>query len=154
MQFPPNLPSLHAKFYKFFPIRRARPPIPKLLKRNTGLSKSESFFFKDLKGMWSIRILDDLALVNSDLNFLGPSQFGPSPMVNSDPDHWSIQTFFHWPHRVTCPWVLKKPKFELVCVIAHLVLIISLWNWQAWNMRWVWKWATLHKSPFLAHLSL
>ena len=30
-------------------------------------------------GMWSIRTLDDTALVNSDLNF--------SALVNSDPDH-------------------------------------------------------------------
>ena len=35
-------------------------------------------------GMWSIRTLDDLALVNSDLIF--------SALVNSDPDDWSFQT--------------------------------------------------------------
>ena len=35
--------------------------------------------------MWSIRTLDDSALVNSDLNFFGPSQFGPCPLVNLDP---------------------------------------------------------------------
>ena len=32
----------------------------------------------ELSGMWSIRTLDDSAL------------------VNSDPDHWSIRTFFYW----------------------------------------------------------
>ena len=47
-------------------------------------------------GMWSIHTLDDSALVNSDLNFFGSSQFGPWPLVDSDPGlfYWLIRTFF------------------------------------------------------------
>ena len=33
-------------------------------------------------------------VVNSVLKVFGPSQFGPWPLVNSDPDHWSFRTFF------------------------------------------------------------
>ena len=42
--------------------------------------------------LWTIRTLDISALVNSDPKKFGPSQFGPRPLVNSDPDHWSIRT--------------------------------------------------------------
>ena len=45
-------------------------------------------------GLWTIRTLATSALVNSDPENFGPSQFGPRPLVNSDPDHWSIRTFF------------------------------------------------------------
>ena len=44
--------------------------------------------------LWTIRTLANSALVNSDPKKYGPSQFGPRPLANSDPDHWSIRTFF------------------------------------------------------------
>ena len=40
--------------------------------------------------------------------------------------------------RVTCPRVLKKPKFELVNAIAHLVLIRYLWNLQITRTHEIW----------------
>ena len=40
--------------------------------------------------------LANSALVNSDPKKFGPGQFGPRPLVNSDPDHWSIRTLFYW----------------------------------------------------------
>ena len=43
---------------------------------------------------WTIRTLANSALVNSDPKKFGPSQFGPRPLINSDPDHWSIRTLF------------------------------------------------------------
>ena len=46
-----------------------------------------------LDGTRTIRTLVNSALVNSDPILFGPSQFGPCPLVNSDPDHWSIRTF-------------------------------------------------------------
>ena len=48
------------------------------------------------KELWTIRTLANTALVNSDPKKIGPSQFGPRPLVNSDPDHWSIRTLFYW----------------------------------------------------------
>ena len=44
--------------------------------------------------LWTIRALANSALVNSDPKKFGPTQFGPRPLVNSDPDHWSIRTHF------------------------------------------------------------
>ena len=35
--------------------------------------------------LWTIRTLANSALVNSDPKKFGPSQFGPRPLVNSDP---------------------------------------------------------------------
>ena len=46
----------------------------------------------DFGELWTIRTLANSALVNSDPKKFGPSQFGPRPLVNSDPDHWSIRT--------------------------------------------------------------
>ena len=46
--------------------------------------------------LWTIRTLANSALVNSDPKKFGPSKFGPRPLVNSDPDHWSIRTLFYW----------------------------------------------------------
>ena len=51
--------------------------------------------------LWTIRTLANSALVNSDPKKFGPSQFGPRPLVNSDPDHWSIRTLFYWSIRTS-----------------------------------------------------
>ena len=49
----------------------------------------------------TIRTLANSALVNSDPKKFGPSQFGPRPLVSSDPDHWSIRTLFNWSIRTS-----------------------------------------------------
>ena len=51
--------------------------------------------------LWTIRTLAHSALVNSDSKKFGPRQFGPRPLVNSDPDHWSIRTLFYWSIRTS-----------------------------------------------------
>ena len=55
----------------------------------------------ELSELWTIRTLANSALVNSDPKKFGPSQFGPRPLVNSDPDHWSIRTLFYWSIRTS-----------------------------------------------------
>ena len=51
--------------------------------------------------LWTIRTLANSALVNSAPKKFGPSQFGPRPLVNLDPDHWSIRTLFYWSIRTS-----------------------------------------------------
>ena len=53
------------------------------------------------KELWTIRTLANSALANSDPKKFGSSQFGPRPLINSDPDHWSIRTLFNWSIRTS-----------------------------------------------------
>ena len=46
--------------------------------------------------LWTIWTLANSALVNSD-----PKKFGPRPLVNSDPDPWSIWILFYWSIRTS-----------------------------------------------------
>ena len=65
------------------------------------LSSSANCNLACFNELWTIRTLANSALINSDPKKFGPSQFGHRPLVNSDPDHWSIRTLFYWSIRTS-----------------------------------------------------
>ena len=81
--------------------------------------------------LWTIRTLANSALVNSDPKKFGPSQFGPRPLVNSDPDHWSIWALFYWSIRSSKRKILWSIRTFSLGQFGPFPLVYSdLFHWS------------------------